>query len=317
MSTYEEQRQARIKQNQALLDELGIENKRPAPSSRPPPLKKRKTNTVPVPPSRVSARIASAPKPSYNEDTTLSLPASTRARKSTTTSRTQAPQSLPSPSPEPALDAESIQQSWTTWTPTGPAPTRDPDGTFHFPDWPVFTPNKSPLEVLSEGAFGGTYYHPLRSRALGITVRDDHESDLPSDWIAALNVEKQLTRDEYEPETNKYGVRCGQSIEEWEAAGWIRAEFDVRGWFQWYIRFFRGRRCEDDERQVGRWSRCVGERGRWRRTLLKRYLQAGVRSVADEGGDEEEVSPVLHQTCLHWAWEIRQEVLDEVWKNGL
>jgi hypothetical protein len=33
-----------------------------------------------------------------------------------------------------------------------------------------------------------------------------------------------------------------------------------------------------------------------------------------EGDDEVEgVSPAIHQTCHHWAWEIRQDVLDEWW----
>lgn len=170
--------------------------------------------------------------------------------------------------------------------------------------------------MLSEGVFGGSYYRPLYSRTLATTIKDDW-TELPAPWTSNLNTINYLTNSEYNPEINKYGVKCGQSIEEWEASGWIAHEFDIRGWFQWYTRFWMGRRCEDDSRQVGRWNRCVGERGRWRRTLLKRYLQAGVRSVADEGGDEAEVSPVLHQTCLHWGFEIRQEILDEVWRNGL
>lgn len=50
---------------------------------------------------------------------------------------------------------------------------------------------------------------------------------------------------------NRFGVRAGQSLQEWEKAGWIWAE-DPRGWAEWYIRFWDGRRCEDDERQVKR-----------------------------------------------------------------
>jgi hypothetical protein len=117
---------------------------------------------------------------------------------------------------------------------------------------------------------------------------------------------------------NKYKVACGQSIEEWEASGWIRHEYDVRGWFQWYSRFFQGRRCDDDERQVSRWKKCVGETGRWRRMLLKKYMQLGVREVFDDGANEDapEVSPVMHQTCHHWAFEVRQEHLDKFWASG-
>lgn len=90
----------------------------------------------------------------------------------------------------------------------------------------------------------------------------------------------------------------------------LAAEHDARGWFQWYYRvrprlvtsrrlsnplkkehshrpvsppskrlsqFFLGRRCEDDDRQVGRWDRVAGEAsGRWRRILLQKYRQKGV-----------------------------------------
>ena len=83
-----------------------------------------------------------------------------------------------------------------------------------------------------------------------------------------------------------------------------------------------GRRCEDDDRQVSRWAKCVGLKGRWRSLLLKKYLQMGVREVWDDGEevDEEgrgkEVSPVMHQTCFQWGWEVRQEELDELWRGS-
>ncbi|KAH6705275.1 hypothetical protein BKA61DRAFT_493041, partial [Leptodontidium sp. MPI-SDFR-AT-0119] len=52
-----------------------------------------------------------------------------------------------------------------------------------------------------------------------------------------------------------------QSIEEWEAAGWINHTYPVRGLFQWYCRFFMGRRCGDDERQISRWKKCASAMG--------------------------------------------------------
>jgi len=148
---------------------------------------------------------------------------------------------------------------------------------------------------------------------------DNDYKYLPPEWIRDLDVEGQLISTSYVPERNKYGVKCGQSIEEWEGMGWINARWDVRGWFQWYERFFRGRRGEDDDRQVGRWERCVGERGRWRRALIKQYIKRGVKFVSDEGLDDEEVevSPVLSQTCFHWAWEMDQKELDKAWREGL
>ena len=318
MSDYETRRLENIKRNQALIEELGLkrDTKSSSSSASRPSTKKRKLSPSFTRPSRVSARIASAPvKATYNEDEAIDNTASTRSRPRKSGFKPVSIKVSTSPSPPPA-DLETIRESWSSWTAEAAPPTRDENGTFHFESHPSFQPNKSPSELLTEGCFGGSYYRRLYSKALHTWIEDDWK-ELPETWIQGLKIDTFLTSEEYDPEVNKYKVKCGQSIEEWEAAGWIRHEFDVRGWFQWYTRFFRGRRCDDDERQVGRWERCVGERGRWRRTLLKRYLQAGVRNVADEGEDEAEVSPVLHQTCLHWAWEIRQDVLDRVWKQGL
>lgn len=327
MNDYELRREAKIKQNRALLAELDLPSlvpKRERASNGKPAPKRRKLE-VESAPTRVSARIAAAPtRPAYNEDDDHTATPSARRKASTKAAR-----SRPNDNDETETgsvvksevsphDVAEIQAGWTSWVATAPAPTRDA-GTrvFHFPDHPDFLPNKSPEEMLREGCFGGSYYRPLRSRRLGVLVEGDWK-ELPAEWIAGLPVERFLTSPDYDPEVNKFKVSCGQSIEEWEANGWIRHEFDVRGWFQWYTRFFRGRRCEDDERQVSRWRKCVGETGRWRRMLLKKYMQLGVREVFDDGADDDlpDVSPVMHQTCLHWAFEVRQEHLDAFWASG-
>lgn len=338
MNEYEARRQEKIKRNQALFAELDIKPLIPQKtprhpqsngSTRQPPAKKRKiVGDLPTAPSRSSARLASAPrKPDYTDDgevrSVVALPRSAPRRRGgkSNEKRTLVDRSLGSvreQSPEslvPAKNVDEIREGWTKWEVSAESPTRDVYKVFHFADYPDFTPNKSPEEMLREGAFGGSYYRPLRSRKLGIVVQDDWK-ELPPAWIEGLNVDTYLANPAYNPEINKFKVSCGQSIEEWEAAGWISHEHDVRGWFQWYTRFFRGRRCDDDERQVGRWKKCVGETGRWRRTLLKKYGLLGVREVFDDGEGEEgaaEVSPVVHQTCHHWAFEVRQEHLDEFW----
>ena len=216
----------------------------------------------------------------------------------------------------PPTNIEELQRSWSEWTPAASSPTRDAiRGTLHFDSHPDFTPNKSPEEMLREGCFGGSYFRPLYSRTLGITITGDWK-ELPSSWTDGLNISTYLTSPDYDPEINKYKVACGQSIEEWEAAGWINHNHDVRGWFQWYCRFYMGRRCDDDERQVSRWKKCVGQTGRWRRMLLNKYISSGVREVFDdgeEGEDTKEVSPVMHQTCHHWAFCVTQDVLDDHW----
>jgi hypothetical protein len=156
---------------------------------------------------------------------------------------------------------------------------------------------------LRQGAFGGSYYRPVYSKSLHTTIPPDY-SDLPPTWLTNLTPKIHLASPTPDPNVNKFHVLCGQSIEEWESAGWINYTYDPRGWFQWYTRFYQGRRCEDDERQIGRWRRCVGERGRWKRVLLKKYMERGIREVGTD--DSEEVSPVIHQTCHHvWVSSIR------------
>lgn len=318
MSDYESRRAQKIAQNHALLRELQLDHvsatlKRESPATEPTKsTKRRRITSTPTPPARTSARIASAPvRPSYNEDDSKS----TKTQEKPSQKASKIPTQLPATAKRMTRNLEELQVRWVNWKPTASPPARDVNGTFHFADKPDFIPNKSPAEVLKEGCFGGTYFRPLYSATLGITISDDWE-ELPPDWIQGISVEHNLTSSSYEPSINKFGVKCGQTIEEWEANGWINHDFDVRGWFQWYCRFFQGRRCDDDERQIGRWARCVGDKGRWRRVLLKKYVAAGIRSVTDEGDDEiEGVSPAIHQTCHHWAWEVRQDILDRAW-NG-
>lgn len=346
MNDYEARRAANIARNRALLSTLDLPAAasrahplttttntttgapRPAASARPTKRARKRSPSAPTnQPTRTSARLAAGPpttRPVYT-----SPPPSPRARlrRKTPSGARALPKNkrYPTPppattSPPPASTAE-LMARWSAWTPSAPAPTRDAPGAasrlrFHFADAPAFTPNASPAEMLRQGVFGGSYFRPYRSRALGgATVRDDWR-ELPAAWLAGLDVPRRVAGAAYDAAANRYGVACGQSIEEWEAAGWIDVRWDVRGWFQWYARFFQGRRCEDDERQIGRWRRCVGETGRWRRLLLKKYVRDGVREVWDGTEGEGEVSPVNHQTCLHWAYQITQRDLDTYWQTG-
>lgn len=311
MNSYELQRLENIKHNQQVLKDLNLDRvSRDAYSEKKPMRKRRKVETLP---SRASARIASSTRPIYEIDVSKGADVKAQRRKP---GQVNTPQTQDLPSVAFNLDVESIRTRWTNWMPSAPPPTRDESGTFHFEPHPDFLPNKSPEEVLREGCFGGSYFRPLRSQKLSIKIEDDHK-ELPDPWTIGLDISRYLTSPDYNPDVNKFKVACGQSIEEWEAAGWINHDYDVRGWFQWYIRFFQGRRCADDDRQVSRWKKCVGESGRWRRMLLKKYGALGVREVFDDGADEDapEVSPVMHQTCHHWAFEVRQNVLDDFWSQ--
>ncbi len=326
-STVEEQRLENIRRNRALLKDMGIHREvlfgdTKAAVNRP--TKRRKIENA-AQPSRSSARISSAAsKPAYVDSSDEHSTGTQKERTTTSKSKMKGRNELAKPKIERTetsafreKDVNVLRAGWASWEATAPLQKRDEEATFHFPDQPLFVPNKSPEEMIREGCFGGSYFRPLYSRTLGITISDDWR-ELPDEWISGLDVDTWLTSPTYNPEINKYKVSCGQSIEEWEAAGWINHTYDVRGWFQWYCRFFMGRRCEDDERQISRWRKCVGETGRWRRMLLKKYVALGIREVFDDGEDEDQVdvSPVIHQTCTHWAFEVRQNVLDEYWKTG-
>ena len=323
LNAYETERLANIERNKVLLEELQIENfgtifpaaKSNVALSRP--RKRKRTETVP--PSRSSARIAAVEKQTPTQQSTSPLDDRTKKSRSQMSSKRSSLKQENKNEPNDIVTIPQTLPDWT-WAPTAPPPTRDSStGTLDFPDFPAILPNKTPAEGRRAGAFGGGYFRPVHSRTLGITIADDWR-ELPPSWLEGLSpAPRFLTREPYDPDVNKFKRSCGQSIEAWEAAGWIDYRFDARGWFQWYVRFYQGRRCEDDARQVGRWKKCVGPRGRWRVALLKKNGETGVREVFDDGeGEEDEgrqVSPVVHQTCHHWAFEVRQQHLDEYWRQ--
>ena len=168
-----------------------------------------------------------------------------------------------------------------------------------------FHPNRTPEEVLRAGAFGGTYYRPIVSSVTNIryTSKEVLQSSVRPEWIEGLS-SNMLSSSTYNIQINKYKAKCGGSLGMWESSGWI-SDVDPYGWFQWYCRFYMGRRCSDDARQISRWKKLAGERGRFKSQLCNKILAAG---GLREGKD---VSPVVRQTLLHWGLEITEEVLEK------
>ncbi|XP_037080068.1 uncharacterized protein LOC119100954 isoform X2 [Pollicipes pollicipes] len=176
---------------------------------------------------------------------------------------------------------------------------RRKDGTLEFSDYPRFRPNRTPKEVLQAGSFGGTYFRPIKSSITGESYKDVWK-ELPEDWLEGLSIKRQVASSIYDENVNRYGKKCGGSLEMWEESGWIVAQ-DPYGWFQWYCRFYQGRRTADDERQIGRWDRCTGEKGRWKNNLITKVVRSGSKF------DSRAVSPVVRQTLLHWGYELTEE----------
>lgn len=166
-----------------------------------------------------------------------------------------------------------------------------------------FHPNRTPEEVLRAGSFGGTYFRPIVSAVTNISyiAKDVLEDSVEKDWIKGVPM-NMLTSKTYRVAINNYGVKCGGSLGMWESSGWI-TPVDPYGWFQWYCRFYRGRRCDDDARQISRWLKSAGPKGRFRAQLCNKILAAKTTH------DDNSISPVIRQTLLHWGLEITPDVL--------
>ncbi|CAM9280140.1 unnamed protein product [Hapterophycus canaliculatus] len=146
------------------------------------------------------------------------------------------------------------------------------------------------------GSFGGTYYRPISSSVTGKTYRDQWK-EFPEDWFEGMNIQRQVANPTYLNSVNMYGVHCGGDLHMWESSGWIK-ECDPYGWFQWYCRFYLGRRCDDDERQISRGLKVFGPTGRWRTQLCNRILVKGTDV------DDKTVSPKIRQLMQHWGYRI-------------
>jgi hypothetical protein len=168
----------------------------------------------------------------------------------------------------------------------------------------VFHPNRTPEEVLRAGSFGGTYFRPITSAVTNISYNSSSvlKDTVESSWITNLDKHTMLTSTTYKPSINKFKVKCGGSLGMWESSGWI-SDSDPYGWFQWYCRFYRGRRSSDDARQISRWCKSAGVRGRFRSQICNKIVSAGL------GAGDGSVSPVIRQTLLHWGLEVTEDVL--------
>ena len=136
-----------------------------------------------------------------------------------------------------------------------------------------FKPELTPAEMLSLGVFGGLYM-------------TDCKREFPKTWFARA----KLSPGKRERALNYFKVDASQRLSEWKRKGWLHKD-DPRGWFQWYCRYYMGRRHEDDARQIKRWKafrRHVGQ--------IKAHCEAGDFSCRRR----------QRQALLHWAYDSRR-----------
>jgi len=138
---------------------------------------------------------------------------------------------------------------------------------------PDFQPELTPDTMLRLGIFGGKYM-------------TDCQDEFPAEWFH----DAKLCPERYDPELNLFGVNASQSLSEWKKKGWIHAD-DPRGWFQWYCRYYMGRRGPDDARQIKRWR------------AMRRHI-----SQVKKNCERCDFScrPRQRQALLHWAYDSRQ-----------
>lgn len=138
---------------------------------------------------------------------------------------------------------------------------------------PRFEPELTPKQMLELGVFGGCYM-------------TDCTQEFPSDWFENA----KLSPGVHDPQKNLFGVLASQPLKVWRQKGWIYHE-DPRGWFQWYCRYHMGRRCPDDDRQIGRWRAIRRHIGQIRRNCEPLDLDC---------------RPKQRQAVLQWAYDSRR-----------
>ena len=146
--------------------------------------------------------------------------------------------------------------------------TERPGKNFH----PQFKPELTPAQMLAAGVFGGRYMNDCRD-------------EFPSEWFATAKLSRQRN-----PALNCFGVDASQPLWMWREKGWLHPD-DPRGWFQWYCRYYMGRRHEDDERQIRRWKAIRRHAAQIRAGCMKGDLSCRRRQ---------------RQVLLHWAYDSRR-----------
>ncbi|MCV6823095.1 MULTISPECIES: hypothetical protein [Halocynthiibacter] len=101
---------------------------------------------------------------------------------------------------------------------------------------PAFRPFHTPKQMLELGVFEGKYIN-------------DCQDEFPEDWFEMAKI-----ADKPSVQLNYFGIKSRQPLSVWKQKGWIYGP-DPRGWFQWYCRYYMGRRLENiDSIQIKRWK---------------------------------------------------------------
>jgi len=137
-----------------------------------------------------------------------------------------------------------------------------------------FKPDLTPKEMLELGIFEGVYMR-------------DCTDEFPTDWFKNA----KFAKGQPNPELNFFKTKASQPLSEWIKKDWINKN-DPRGWFQWYCRYYMGRRIpKEDARQIKRWK-----------AFVRHWAQV---SKNCRKGDYH-CRPRQRQALLHWAYDSRK-----------
>ncbi len=141
---------------------------------------------------------------------------------------------------------------------------------------PEFKPELTPKQMLALGVFGGRYMR-------------DCTKEFPKDWFTRAKFHpKELPGND--KALNYFGVSASQPLSEWRKKGWVYPD-DPRGWFQWYCRYYMGRRHPYDAKQIKRWKAIKRHIGQIKKNCVKGDLECRKRQ---------------RQALLHWAYDSRK-----------
>ncbi len=139
-----------------------------------------------------------------------------------------------------------------------------------------FKPDLTPKQMLALGVFGGRYMR-------------DCKKEFPSDWFLKAKLYPE-NKPGHDSNLNYFKIDASQPLSYWRKKDWIHPQ-DPRGWFQWYCRYYLGRRTEDDERQIKRWLAMKRHIAQIKKNCLFKDLTCRRKQ---------------RQALLHWAYDSRK-----------
>ena len=149
-----------------------------------------------------------------------------------------------------------------------------------------FAPSFTPMEMIEQGVFEGIYVAAIKG--------------IPSKYKEHKNALKRGA--DPDPSINRYGVKSRKSLKYWQEKGWTTKDSPL-GWFEWYIKYFEGRRLDEDRWQINRW-----------RSFVARHSG---QLLSNCRANDDKCRPRQRQGLLQWAWDPSKPFTDEQKRKNL